>query len=79
MTYQRNPHSQRPRRYSLREDGGSILAPLLVAVALVVFIGYLLLGPAFDTSGEQPSNAPRTAAPNAAAPPVPTPAPAKPQ
>ena len=77
MTYQGDPN--RPRRYSLREDGGSIAAPVLVAAALIIFMGYLLLGP---TTEQQPSTTtPKTELPNTnpSAPPVPTPAPKNPQ
>jgi hypothetical protein len=82
MTYQRDPDPQSSRRYSLREhyslreDGGSITAPILVASALIVFIGYMLLGPALDTGDSQPPATPRVEQPQAVPNTQPTPGPA---
>ena len=77
MTSQRDPDDLRSRRYSLREDAGSIALPVIVGSALVIFIGYLLLGPTFDAPQDRSVTAPRTELPNTnpAAPPVPTPRP----
>jgi hypothetical protein len=79
MTYQRDPddHDLRRRPYSIREDAGSIALPVIVASALVIFIGYLLLGPTFDAPQDRSITAPRTELPNTnpAAPPAPTPRP----
>ena len=84
MTNQRAPNDPdlRRRPYSIRDDaGGSLFLPLIVAFALVVFIGYLLLGPAFEPAPNRSVTAPRTELPNPnpAAPPVPTPTPPKQQ
>jgi hypothetical protein len=61
--------------------GGSLFLPVIVASALVIFIGYLLLGPTFEAPQDRPATAPRTELPNPnpAAPPVPTPTPPKQQ
>jgi hypothetical protein len=79
MTSQRDPDEPglRRRRYSIREDAGSIALPVIVGSALVIFIGYLLLGPTFDAPQERSVTTPRTELPNTnpAAPPVPTPRP----
>jgi hypothetical protein len=81
MTHQNDPDPQRPRRYSLSGDSRSMAAPILVAVALILFIGYLLLGSSYETSREQSPTTPRTELPNTnpTAPPVPTPVPQTPK
>jgi hypothetical protein len=83
MTNQRDPSNPDLRRpYSVRDDaGGSLFLPIIVASALVIFIGYLLLGPTFEAPQDRPVTAPRTELPNPtpAAPPVPMPTPPKQQ
>ena len=77
MTSQRDPDDRHRRSYSIREDAGSLALPVIVASALVIFIGYLLLGPTFDAPQERSVTTPRTELPNTnpSAPPVPTPRP----
>jgi len=81
MTDQRDPMRRTSRDDIRTEDRSWGMLPILLGVAVAIFLGYMLLGPGFSTRTDGPVTGQRSELPNTApsAPSVPTPAPPKQQ
>jgi|RhiMetdeSRZDD1v2_1073273.scaffolds.fasta_scaffold707468_1 hypothetical protein len=78
MTYQRDPDGRREPAY-LDQDASIGWAPIVLGVAFIALLAFLMFGPSIGP--DRPAISQRSELPNTApgAPPIPTPAPPKPQ
>ena len=81
MTYQGGPDDLRRATEYIDRDTKVGWAPLVLGIVFIALLGFLMFGPSWIVPTDSVKNAQRSELPNAApsAPPVPTPAPPKPQ